>query len=149
MQHRIYSRGHRSHWPPAADVGAVCLRVAHRCGTGECNAVVGRVRRSRHPAKHGTLTSETDARPASGQQFAGGYRPTPAHAAAHNPEPLQRAKTSRTPQQAAVHADGHHLRCAFTLFIQHVKIVFQVSIKLLGGIKPRAVAKRMSFASSV
>ncbi len=39
--------------------------------------------------------------------------------------------------------DGHHLRRAFTLFIQHVKASFPDSIKLLGGIKPRAVAKRI------
>src|SRR5690606_18557190 len=78
-------------------VGAVCLRVADRGGAGEFDVVtlknlpggaadaVGRVRRSRHPAQYDTAISETDARPASGQQSAGGYKPTPAHAAAHNP----------------------------------------------------------------
>ncbi len=76
--------GHGTHWPSAADVGAVCLRVAHRGGAGEFDGVtptgmrrpVGRVRRSRHPAKHGTIISETDAPPASAPQSAGGYRPT-------------------------------------------------------------------------
>ncbi len=26
VQHRVYPRGGGTHWPPAADVGAVCLR---------------------------------------------------------------------------------------------------------------------------
>ena len=51
-------------------------------------------------------------------------------------EPLQRPKTPRTPEQAAVHADGHHFWRAFPLLVQHVKAVLQVRIKLLGGIKP-------------
>ena len=49
---------------------------------------------------------------------------------------LQRAKTSRTPQQTAMHANGHHFRRAFPLFIQHIEAIFQVGIKLLGGIEP-------------
>ena len=39
MQHRIYPRGHGTDWPPAADVGAVCLRVADRGGAGEFDVV--------------------------------------------------------------------------------------------------------------
>ena len=35
-----------------------------------------------------------------------------------------------------MHADGHHLRRAFPLFVQHVKAVLQVGIELLGGVKP-------------
>lgn len=64
-------------------------------------------------------------------------------------EPLQSTKTPRTPQQTAMHADGHHLRRTFPFFVQHVKAVFQIGIKLLGGVEPCAVAKRMSLASSV
>ena len=48
-------------------------------------------------------------------------------------ETLQGAEAPRPAKQATVHADRHHLRRLFPLFIQHIKTVFEVSIKLLGG----------------
>jgi hypothetical protein len=48
-----------------------------------------------------------------------------------------------------VHPHGHHLRRGFSLGVQHVKAVFQIGIKLLRGVEPWAVAKRMSLASRV
>lgn len=64
-------------------------------------------------------------------------------------ETLQRTETARTPKQPAVHPHGHHLRRGFSLGVQHVKAVFQIGIKLLRGVEPWAVAKRMSLASRV
>ena len=64
-------------------------------------------------------------------------------------ESLQRAETPRTPKQPAVHPHGHHLRRGFSLGVQYVKAVFQIGIKLLRGVEPWAVAKRMSLASRV
>ena len=51
-------------------------------------------------------------------------------------ETLQRAEAARAPQQAAVHPDGHHLRRAGPLGVQHVEAVFQIGVKLLGSIEP-------------
>ncbi|AIM20687.1 amidohydrolase [Serratia sp. SCBI] len=49
---------------------------------------------------------------------------------------LQRAKTPRPAQQTTVHPHRHHLRRLLALSVQHVEAVFQIGVKLLGGIKP-------------
>ena len=50
-------------------------------------------------------------------------------------ETLQGNETAGAPQQAAMHADRQHLGLVFALGIQDVETVFQILIKMPGGVE--------------